>query len=82
MKKSDFIEAGFIPVISDPIVKYEHVLLSIEDIGDVVVAYVYSDLHSGFCIVDPQGIFLYFNAENPFEAIKWGEKITGYDPNF
>lgn len=34
-----------------------------------------------FCVTDGESIFIYFNADNPAEAVEWANQITVFEPN-
>lgn len=83
MEKTDFIQAGFSPVIADPQIKYESSLNNPKHSDDsLMLVYADTGINSGFAIVDILGNMWFFSADSPQNAIAWASKITSFEPNF
>lgn len=82
MEKTDFIQAGFSPVLGDPFVKYECLLSDPESEDRMAIGFINGVTGQSFAIITPSGDFIYFNANNPLDAISWAKSITGCEPNY
>lgn len=83
MEKDDFIKAGFTES-DDPQFKFEYPLSDSKDenfAGDPMPAILFDIVLHQFCVTDGEVMFIYFNADNPAEAVEWANKITHFDEN-
>ena len=83
MEPIDFLNAGFFAT-DDPQFVFEYDLSEkAENYQDEECkpALLYDHTSSQFCVTDGEIMFIYFNSENPFEAIEWANKITSFSPN-
>lgn len=83
MEKEDFIKAGFNEEKEDPEFAFSYSLKNEdEEYDNDGPALLFDYRQKSFCVTDGEIMFIYFNAENPAEAVQWALKITGFNPNF
>lgn len=85
LTKESFLEAGFLLDESDPFTPFYFSLTKEEDNEDedyTPAVLGFSPAYGSFCIVDPFGTTIHFNASTPKEAMEWASKITSFEPNF
>ena len=83
MEINDFLDAGFTKS-EDPQFKFEYDLsekTDSEQEHDYKPAILFDIVSNQFCITDGEVMFIYFNAENPLEAIEWANRVTHFEYN-
>ena len=85
MKPEDFLKAGFIKD-NDPMFPFRKELIEWDEVENLdldideipCLLFGNSGVNKGFCIYTGEH-FIFFNAENPQQAVEFAEKITAFE---
>jgi Zn-dependent peptidase ImmA (M78 family) len=83
--EKDLLEAGFVKD-KDPMFPYKKELIECDEVEELdlyiddipCLLFGNSGINKGFCVYTSEH-FIFFNASNPKEAVKWAEKITNFE---